>query len=374
MKNKKILPNILLLFFSVAISLLVIEMAARHLGREQFTQNSIYVLTDYSVFSYKPNNVYTVNRPEYVNTVNINSKGLRDYEHSYEKQNNTKRVIVLGDSFVAGEPFSLEKTVSKKLEEILNKNSKNNARFEVLNMGFGGFGPTAEAVLLEKKGIKYNPDLVVLALYMGNDFVKVDIGVSGEISKEVFENSNSLENADFKITKFQKLKNFAFRNYFTYSYIRLVVDEKRLKEKADPLYLTLEIYKKQYPPYIEENLEKLKSILLHLKRYSDDKGIGLLVVLIPTKEQVDKAKFSEMAEKFSLDKTQLEADKAQKIFLQFGKENSILMLDLLPEFSRRNKNNTFYFNIDGHWNERGHELAAELVYEKLINNEFLRKG
>ena len=95
--------------------------------------------------------------------------------------------------------------------------------------------------------------------------------------------------------------------------------------------------------------------------------VDLLVLLIPTKGQVDERKFSEFVEKYDLDLSELELRKAQKILLQIGRENNIEMLDLLPEFSKRNKNNTFYFEIDGHWNEKGHELASNLIYEKLIN-------
>lgn len=102
MRIKHILPNILLLFLSIALSLFVIEMVARQLGREYFMQNNVYILTDYSVFSYKPNNEYTIKRPEFNNTVKVNSKGLIGYEYWYNKPGGSKRIIMLGDSFIAG--------------------------------------------------------------------------------------------------------------------------------------------------------------------------------------------------------------------------------------------------------------------------------
>ena len=368
MNVKQILPNILLLFLSITLSLFIIEMVARQLGREHFIQNNVYILTDHSVFSYKPNNEYTIKRQEFNNTVRVNSKGLIDYEYKYNKPIGTKRIIMLGDSFIAGQELPLEKTITKKLEKMLNKNSE---KYEVINMGFGGFGPTAEAVLLEKEGIKYNPDMVILNLFIGNDFVKIDFGVSGSIPKEMFENSSSIENVDFKVTKIQKLKNFIFRNYFTYTYVKKLVSSIGFQLTGNEDYDELDIYNKQYLESTEKGLEKLKIILKHLKRYTDEKSIKFLVVLIPTKQQVDDGKFSEMVRQNKLDKSDLEINRGQKILLQFGKENDIIMLDLLPAFSKRNKNNTFYFDIDGHWNEKGHELAAILIYETLINGGVL---
>lgn len=364
MKFKKILPNLLLLFLSVAISLFVIEMVTRQLGREHFIQNNVYILTDYSIFSYKPNKVYTLTRPEFVNTIKVNSKGLIDYEYNYSKPNDTERIIVLGDSYIAGQEVALGKIMSKKLEKMLNKNSNNDVKYEVINMGYGGFGPTAEAILFEKEGIKYSPDILIFNIYVGNDFTKIDFGTTAYIKNEAF-NDTYIKEIPTTTAK-QRLNNFIFRNYFTYSYIKKLIDEFRYG-KEDKLSQELVIYQKEYPKKIKENIERLEIILNHLKRYTDAENINLLVVLISTKQQVDKNKLAEMVSEYTMNESDLDIKKAQKIFLQFGFENNINMLDLLPSFEKRNRNNTFYFEIDGHWNEKGHELAANLIYEKLIN-------
>ncbi len=372
-KIKKLLPNLLLLSLSITLSLFVVEIIARKIGHEEFAQNRLYILSDYSVFVYKPDTDAILKRQEFTTDVKINSKGIRDYEYDYEKGKNVKRIEMFGDSFIAAFQVPLEKSISKKLESSLNKNSKS-IKYEVLNMGLSGSGPTPQVLLLGKEGIKYNPDMVIFNLYMGNDFVKVDYGISGSMPKEIFQDSSNLENAAFKVTKIQKLKNIIFRNYFTYSYLKNVINNIRYGEANDIAYSEINIYKKQYPENVERNLDKLKIILKHLKRYTDEKRIKLLVVLIPTKAQVDKEKFADLAEQYSLNASELEINKAQKIFLQFGRENNITMIDLLPEFSKRNKNNTFYFEPDGHWNEKGQELAANFIYENLINSRILQKG
>ena len=234
-------------------------------------------------------------------------------------------------------------------------------------MGLSGTGPTSQVLLLEKEGIKYDPDIVIFNIYVGNDIIKIDFGVSGIIPQEIFENINNLQGVDFKVTRIQKFKNFIFRNYFTYSYIKNIFNEARGGETADTIYSELTMYQKQYPKNVQENLEKLRIILDHLKRYSDEKGLDLIVVLIPTKQQVDEGKLAQAIAKYGIKKSDLEVNKAQEVLLQIGKENNITILDLLPDFRKRNRNNTFYFEVDGHWNEKGHELASHLIYDKLIN-------
>ena len=351
---KRELQNVLLLILSITISLFIIEIVVRQIDNEQFVKNNLYVISDYSTFIYKPNTHFNLKRPEFITDVKINSKGIRDYEYGYEKKENVRRIEMFGDSFIAAFQVPLEKSVSKKLEKLLSKNSGSNIQYDVLNMGLSGTGPMPQVIFLEKEGIKYDPDILISNIYLGNDFIKVDFGISGNIPIQIFEDNDDLMNAQFGVTQIQKIKNFVFRNFFTYSYIMKILNNLKNDESYGTDYPEVDIYKKQYTASTKEGLEKLKIILKHLKRYSDQKEIKLLIVLIPTKGQVDQEKFLEFVSKYEFDRSELELDKAQKIFLEFGKENNIKMLNLLPDFSKRNKNNTFYFFIlnNSHWHSK----------------------
>lgn len=65
-------------------------------------------------------------------------------------------------------------------------------------------------------------------------------------------------------------------------------------------------------------------------------------------------------------------DKIQQMTKEFAKKNNIGVFDMLPYFKSRNINNTFYFEIDGHWNEKGHALASELLYDYLVDNKIVK--
>jgi hypothetical protein len=63
--------------------------------------------------------------------VRINREGLRDREHSYERTNNTRRILVIGDSFAWGYGVEEDQRFSQLLETSLG--------VEVINAGVSGY-------------------------------------------------------------------------------------------------------------------------------------------------------------------------------------------------------------------------------------------
>jgi hypothetical protein len=95
-----------------------------------------------------------------------NSMGYRDYEHSLAKVPGMYRIAVLGDSVVKG--FGVpdhERTYSSVLEARLRASG---IRCEVMNFAVEGYNTQQEVETLEDRGLRYAPDLVILA-YVLND-------------------------------------------------------------------------------------------------------------------------------------------------------------------------------------------------------------
>lgn len=90
--------------------------------------------------------------------ISTNSKGMRGArEFDYEKPPGKKRVLVLGDSFTFGDEVHDEETYCRRLQEMLGD------EYEVINMGMNGYGHDQMLLWLEEEGLKYRPDLIVLA-------------------------------------------------------------------------------------------------------------------------------------------------------------------------------------------------------------------
>ena len=94
----------------------------------------------------------------------INATGLRD-DHDYptEKPPGTRRVILLGDSFVFGFGLRLEHTISHQVTSLLEP-----GKWDILNMGIPAYDTVDEMRLFGLRGLAYQPDVVVL-MYHPND-------------------------------------------------------------------------------------------------------------------------------------------------------------------------------------------------------------
>lgn len=84
----------------------------------------------------------------------INSKGLRDRETSYEKPDGVFRIVLLGDSRAFGMGVPMDKHFGRVIEGYFDN-------VEVINMGVNGYGVDQELLFLRSEGFKYQPDLVI---------------------------------------------------------------------------------------------------------------------------------------------------------------------------------------------------------------------
>jgi putative peptidoglycan lipid II flippase len=108
---------------------------------------------------------------EFDYTFNANSLGLRGPERPIAKPPGTRRVELIGDSFVAGYGVANDDVLTVKLERLLNADSK--SPVEVINLGRTGSSTIRELDLYTLIGRRFQPDVVVLAYFLGNDLREV---------------------------------------------------------------------------------------------------------------------------------------------------------------------------------------------------------
>ena len=97
--------------------------------------------------------------------VAINSHGFRDREYALEKPPGVRRVVVIGDSIPFGNRLAVEQTFPELLERMAQRSGR---RVEVLNLGVDGYDTHSEIAFLEKVGLPFRPDWVVVS-YSIND-------------------------------------------------------------------------------------------------------------------------------------------------------------------------------------------------------------
>lgn len=102
--------------------------------------------------------------------VRINRDGMRDEEHPVAKPAGELRIAVLGDSCVESLQVPVEKTFWSLLEKELARCPVVAGRkVEALDFGVSGYGTAQELLTLRHRVWQYDPDLVLLAFYTGND-------------------------------------------------------------------------------------------------------------------------------------------------------------------------------------------------------------
>lgn len=102
--------------------------------------------------------------------VRINRDGLRDRDHALTKSEGTFRIAVLGDSYAEARSVPVESTFWAVLERAANRCALPGGRtVEVINFGVTDYGTAQELLTLRHHALKYDPDLVLLAFFAGND-------------------------------------------------------------------------------------------------------------------------------------------------------------------------------------------------------------
>jgi hypothetical protein len=95
-----------------------------------------------------------------------NSRGYRDLERRLEKAPGVRRLVSLGDSFAWGVGVELEDAYPQRLERGLNR--LRGETWEVVNLAKPGMNTVDHLALLEKEGLGYAPDAVLVG-YVLND-------------------------------------------------------------------------------------------------------------------------------------------------------------------------------------------------------------
>jgi lysophospholipase L1-like esterase len=97
----------------------------------------------------------------------INADGFRGREYDLERSD-AIRIVALGDSVTFGRGMPLESTYAKVLEDRLNREERGALRYEVLNLGVGGYNSRQQLEFYKTKGRKYEPDLLVIGFVLND--------------------------------------------------------------------------------------------------------------------------------------------------------------------------------------------------------------
>jgi len=385
MKLKELSKNLLLLFVSLLIFFLFLEMGVRIFSPESKRINQFHEVLGVTLI---PNITFENQTEEFgLLSHQTNSLGFVDSEHKFEKNEEIYRIVVLGDSWAEATQVSLDKTFRKILEKRLN-DLNTDKKFEVISLGCTGYDTNEEYLSLEEIGFKYNPDLVILTTFAGNDIFYNSLLLSNEPGEPYFD----LENGSLKQVQYAKaishgelisLINKYFRSpRFLYKKFQLLkrgidslisqfsnwTDKEAVVGSLNPWY----VYKRDYDFDWEKTWQITEALIEKMRDDSKKRNADFLLINIPSPFEINPELWNNVLNQYpSMKKLDWDLEKPNRIFKDFSKEKNIYYLDLFSSF-REYVAKTGQELYDDHFNSNGHRLMAELIYNFLMDNNLIK--
>ena len=304
-------------------------------------------------------------RLEYAVHARINSAGFHDLERSLEKPPGTERVVLLGDSMLAGMQVPLEQSVARRLEAFLNESSGGATRYEVVNCATDGYG-TAQAWLLYAERCRhYRPDLVLLGFFASNDVLDnywdaraLNHPLARKCGRAYFE----LRDGRLARVSDGPLGASATGSAFpllqrSYLY-QLLAPPPEQKGEGSRMRANA-VFRSEYGPELLEAWDVTRELLLALDRDVRRSGARFGVLLLPSRFEVDPEKARRPEAEGTMDYA-----RPHQLLAEFLDEQRLAHLDLGPglrEAAVRPDGPPLYFRRDMHWTPRGNDLAGSLV-------------
>jgi lysophospholipase L1-like esterase len=409
---RRILIPLLFIFLGIALAFGLLEAFVRITGKTPPTGSPAFFWQDDERFGWfhtpGAEGDYFNPAGEYHAYARVNSAGLIDQEYSLEKPEGVYRILVLGDSFAEGLRVPMDAAFHSILEEALNGAGK---RVEVINGGVAGWGTDQQLLFYQEIGRNYDPDMVLLAFFPGNDVMNNAIWLEaanfGGVKKPYFllegdelvlhnqpvgsetdafapppRETLDVIPQDPPLAFLQPwLERSAFYRYFVprlrvaapglalklaqWGLITPGVETRNAQQGPDYIPLAYGVYKTPLDAPWQDAWTVTEALLAELKRQVEEDGAELRVVVIPAQLQVEPAVWQHILRTFpAMQGLEWDVDQPNRMLAAVLQRQGTPYLDLLPIF-RAWDGPSLFFPIDGHWNERGHRLAGEALFDWL---------
>lgn len=315
-RNKKILQNMLLLFFTMAICLLSGEAILR-----------VFLANETSLYGVSPGSL-KFNHDH----VSLNNEFFRDYNFTLEKPKNTIRIAVIGDSFTFGSGVENASDLYPKILERELNIWDSSAKYEVYNFGIPGKDIPEEINITRDYALRFNPDIVIVG-FVYNDFVTADSEIKNEM-QEIW----ALPFIGFW------LRGTSYLYYFAESRANRFFENIGIK----PVYENTlqERYASEFNKAFNKRLYQLYSENL------TSKNISLVILAFPVFNNLEEYKFYFIHE----------------FIAEVAVENNVPIIDLLNSYKNISTKELTVNSYDSHPNGLAHHIAGLALADFIKNN------
>ncbi|MEX2209242.1 MAG: SGNH/GDSL hydrolase family protein [Myxococcota bacterium] len=321
----------------------------------------------------------------------INSQGFRGDELDASPR---ARIVVYGDSFTHAYYSDLEHTFAVRLEHYLGE--RLGPGIEVVNAGVAGYGPDQELVKMERELPVLAPDLVLVAVFSGNDFGDLvrnklfRVDGQGGIRPNAFTIAPQLAR-EMEVQRNESILKRVIRDAVQALAIRVGLREAKTSDieamsKGDRLEYFRAQHLREYDEYVVRGddqvqelawdsydadvsltpnsdaarykIQLMDGVLGRMQQAAAQAGAPLVLIPIPhpldvgghETGEVDRAKYPDYRPRGLVE-----------ILEQIAARRGIPSVDLYSVFAARGTEAVYFRGFDDHWNDAGQDLAAEVV-------------
>lgn len=392
MKRTSLHPRRLVRGLAISLVVLLVMLLITEVSVRLFTDTMRPLLVVDPVLGrrYERSFEGTVFNPESGREVNVrfNERGFRFPDLPFEKPAGTRRVVVLGDSMIAGMEMDVELIAASLLQEKLNDEADGDERWEVLNFGVSGASTAQEYVLYRELASRYQADLVLCVFFVGNDF--------GDNSRRLtnrtriyfdVDDEGGLVQLPFPSTKirFNELLN---RYCYLYTWQKEKLENARRKLRAPAADAPLldagkaahgdQVRASEWIFFTGEKEDcdhawaVTRGAVMGMASVAEASGSQFALALLPSSLQVNDEEFAYLLEVADELEEEFDPLHPNRQLQAICDEAGVAFFDLLPGFheavpsrSKLVEDEWVFLNGSGHFNEQGNVLMARLLAERI---------
>lgn len=353
----------LLLVVSGALAILAAEFGLRIFAPQP---TNVMRLRHDGVFSHVPNLDVVVYGIDSHARVTTNADGLRDIDRPRRKPPGVTRVLVLGDSMVEGLQVSLEETMPKQLEARLRA-ALPGRRIDVINAGVSGDSGPQELDYLEKDGLGYEPDLIIVAVTLRND-------VHEAADTRVFPRPLLYDLRVWVRARshlyglLEKALNRSARARNALAHLGIVASASRIEQerqikKGRILSREANLFDGRLDAVEARGYRRLFASYDRMLAIGRERGIPLLFVLLPSYFQATGFAAA-LGDPVLVPRVVRNDREPQDRVLAYFKKRGAQVIDLLP--AARGHGESYFLPHDQHFTAAGHAFAAKLTAQAIL--------
>jgi len=283
-----------------------------------------------------------------------NDLGFRDVSHKQSVI--SKRIAILGDSFIEGVGVDVGNRMSNILE--------NKTKIQFMNFGMAGnFGTTQAWKCYENVVSKFKHEIILIGILPANDFIEDDfqLGLDGMANR--YRPYLVGDYPNYKLQYYQTEIAMSKRKTYSNNYFKLFLKNFSNSYNLLAYYKSTRFYNSKigfksrdqiwgYFNYEQKNLDRIRFAFEKIKEKANGKRI--YVFTIPTLPDIVDLK-SGKENTLATDMANLCQDLQIEYFDLLNATKDLSVSDC----------KLHYLECDGHWSAEGHKFAAEV-----LNREF----